>query len=159
MLSSRQNGVWRLHNNPSARESIEAWLENQKEYWSRLSPTYNTLYQDAWSRAEDMQTAAELAMALPLDSGSVLDLGCGTGLGADLIQGSLGRQDIHYTGADVSPEMIAIATTLHPTCSFRVNAMEDCGVFDAESFDTVMLLNGAFSYASDANRTIECKFF
>lgn len=66
---------------------------------------------------------------------SVLDLGCGNGRIADLIR----EIKAHYTGMDLSPDMIAIAQKLRPQYPFAVGSILDTG-FDDNTFDHVLMI-------------------
>lgn len=65
----------------------------------------------------------------------VLDLGCGNGRVADLTN----EIKAHYTGLDVSAELIAKARTLHPNEEFVVGSMLDTP-FEDNQFDHTLLV-------------------
>ena len=104
-----------------------------------------------WS-AEGQRRRFELMLreAGPLDGASVLDYGCGKG---DLL-GHLLRKGISpvYTGMDINPSLIKLASSKFPLARFEVRDIEDeppeedydyifiCGVFNnkIEDADSVM---------------------
>lgn len=65
----------------------------------------------------------------------VLDLGCGNGRVADLLNGIKAQ----YVGVDASPQLIEIARTLHPENEFYVGSILQTDFAD-NSFDHLMMI-------------------
>lgn len=77
---------------------------DNRTYWNGRASEYDAAYQSFWSSSEDSSVTRLLrSMNLP-PSPTVVDLGCGTGLGLRL----LGEADIrpHYFGVDIAEEML-----------------------------------------------------
>lgn len=77
----------------------------------------------------------------------VLDLGCGNGRIADVVNQIKGR----YIGMDISEELIAIARAQHPGNEFYVGDMLATGFLD-HSFDVVFLIASLHQVPSDNMR-------
>ncbi len=83
-------------------------------YWNSISGNYDTLYEDAWSRAEDSELSRLLTdllrrMHARNDNKSgirVLDLACGTGLVAEMLSEIAAIRQYH--GVDISPKMLEL---------------------------------------------------
>jgi SAM-dependent methyltransferase len=93
------------------------------EAFDAIADHYDTAYQDARCRAEDGLLKRYLDTflgALP-DIGTVLDLGCGTGLFLRLTDWPQNT----YTGVDISPEMLRHARQRFPLGHFIEASMED----------------------------------
>src|SRR5262245_3662167 len=72
-----------------------------------------------------------LAEVTDLTDCAVLDVGCGFADWADFVRARFER--VRYTGIDVSPEMVAAASELHPDLDLRL-----CNILDLpaeEQFD------------------------
>jgi SAM-dependent methyltransferase len=69
---------------------------------------------------------------------SVLDVGCAQGGFAGVLAEHL--TDFHYTGIDISAEMIAKAKARHPDSEFHHVAESDWGVLADRRFDLVLVL-------------------
>jgi SAM-dependent methyltransferase len=76
---------------------------------------------------------------------SVLDLGCGTGLGYRLLGGE--SSGIQYTGRDSSTAMLGLLSARHPEVRTSNGSMDDLGDLGEASFDFVMAIFAAASYA------------
>jgi SAM-dependent methyltransferase len=79
-----------------------------------------------------------------LDSGLILELGCGSGLSAEILH----QSGYQVLGIDISEAMVAIAQTRVPTAEFRVASL-----FTAEipPCTAVISIGECLSYAFDAN--------
>lgn len=89
-----------------------------------------------WGSAESQRLRFDvMAAVLPLAGRSVLDVGCGPGDFADHV-----GDGVKYTGVDISPRMVEIASQRRPGREFRVaNVLEeDLGEHD------VVVANGIF---------------
>lgn len=130
------------------------WRTDQAEYWDQVAPQYDSLYSTSWSRAENQQLIKQLRRLECLQPNSkVLDLGCGTGLGYELCSKAVSN-DLQYFGLDISAEMIAICKRKWTSGRFWVGTMSDLSVFDSETFDIVISLFSAFSYAENPTNVL-----
>jgi SAM-dependent methyltransferase len=117
-------------------------------YYDALD-TYDGLYADPVSRAEDATVGAMVAHALHLKPGSlVLDLGCGTGFGHTILPG------VRYVGVDISRTMLAGAGADPATSSLLLADFEKLSFLD-ESLDAVVSFYGSLSHARCPERLIE----
>ncbi len=136
---------------PEKRQRI---IDRHRDALLRYGYSPNALY---WSNREIQELRFRLLLEIDIPGGaSVLDVGCGFG---DLY-GFMQRQkiDTHYTGIDLSAELIEKGADLYPQANFF------CGdLFDfkpaPQSYDYV-LLSGALNEAMDdageyAKRVIE----
>jgi len=77
--------------------------------------------------ARHLQAGFEHAMDLLLDHAgeprTVLEVGCGEGHVTERLRRRFPRARV--VGTDLSPEIVEIARTRHPACSFEVRAIED----------------------------------
>lgn len=124
-------------------------------YYDAIAQDYNEIYTDGISQAEDSIVADELATLIDEDD-VVLDLGCGAGLGLELIDRNYSR--FKYIGIDISPNMIKKARDKHgdsPHVEFEVIDMTDLSIFPADHFDCVISLWGSFSHGLPASAAIE----
>ncbi|MBB2973347.1 class I SAM-dependent methyltransferase [Mesorhizobium sp. RMAD-H1] len=118
-------------------------------YYDFISPQYDSMFIDPVSRAEDAVVKAILDRTIRA-GGSLLDCGCGTGLGRAM------TADIadDYLGIDISEAMVMRARRNH-----RLNHRGEAMFLTADmtrldfladgSFDCVISLNGAFSHVRD----------
>lgn len=123
-----------------------------QEYYDDAAMVYGDLYADYLSNEEDSIVGELLNKYLSPPSSSVLDLGCGDGLGYTLAHWK------RYTGLDISSQMIKAATNAHPNVSFKIGDMEDLSAYPAGHFDAVMSTFGSFSHALYPGVTIEETF-
>ncbi len=104
-----------------------------------------------WS-AEGQRRRFELMLreAGPLDGASVLDYGCGKG---DLL-GYLLRKGVspRYTGMDINPSLIKLASSKYPLGRFEVRDAEDEP--PVEDFDYVFICGVFNNKIVDADRTM-----
>jgi len=139
---------WRAH-------QTEYWRAHQTEYWDRVAPKYDSLYSTAWSKAENQQVIEQLRQLQCLrTNSSVLDLGCGTGLGYELCSQAV-TNDLEYFGLDISAEMIEICNQKWTGGQFLVGTMSDLSAFKSETFDVVISLFSAFSYAEEPENVLK----
>jgi ubiquinone/menaquinone biosynthesis C-methylase UbiE len=118
----------------------------QRAYWDRVAPSYRVLYRDSWSSLEEAAVIERLRRCLPGDVPTVLDLGCGVGLGHDLIAQAVGR-DPDYHGIDISEAMLHISRERLPAAEFVGGSMSNLGGFPDDRFDCVTAFFATASYA------------
>ena len=106
--------------------------------YDAIADIYDDLYRDAESLAEDALVIEHLNDR-ELLSGSVLDVGCGTGLLLDYCP------DVpSYVGIDPSAGMLDRARLKHPEAIFEQGTL---ATFEGGNFDAVLSLYGSLSYA------------
>lgn len=113
-------------------------------YYDELSSIYDEIFDDSVSRAEDL-IISEVLSQLIHEGFHVLDCGCGTGLGKELIS----AKNVHYHGIDISKKMIEQARAKHPDSTFHISDMADLSHYEDESFDALISINGSFSHVHD----------
>lgn len=129
------------------------WNSEQTGYWSGLSLTYDNLYTSRWSQLENDWVAARLHFLGKMGAQpAILDLGCGTGLGASLA--SRWTSLTRYVGVDIVPEMARQAQRTYAV-ETRVGAMDELGWVPASSIDAVICLFSAASFAKDPQRLFD----
>ncbi len=127
-------------------------IDEQRSYWDKKSEIYDSLYTTEWSLNEDSQIAEALKTIFSLeDSLSILDLGCGTGLGYEMI----GRQH-KYVGLDISYGMLRKFKQKHPNANVVcATANASARLFASNYFDFVISLNTAMSFFGNSKLTAE----
>jgi ubiquinone/menaquinone biosynthesis C-methylase UbiE len=125
--------------------------QKNEQYWSNLAFEYDGKYENAWSDLENDFIRNEIK-ALIRTNDRVLDLGCGTGLGYAMCSDL--TSSMHYTGIDISSQMIAVFKGRHADANVLVGDMEDLGKLGSGSFDLAISTFSAFSFSHDAVRTI-----
>lgn len=110
--------------------------------YDEIADTYDRAYSTVVDEAENF-VVGDL---LPRVKGSYLDMGCGTGLGLELLQNHFG---FDYTGIDISKGMLEVARERHPSEGTFVvgNMMRE---YEPEH-DVVMSLFGSPNYANFDN--------
>lgn len=114
----------------SARIQGDLWSVRARDYAEVQEPTFLPLYRSVLDRAELR------------DAGTLLDIGCGPGLAAQILGQRIGK----VSGIDASNPFIDIASARIPGGDFRVAEMEAVPHADA-TFDVVTGFN-AFQYAA-----------
>jgi len=109
--------------------------------YDAVAEIYDRSYGDPKSQTEDRVIFEMLREGRYLQ-GSVLDVGCGTGI---LVDEYPYLPITKYIGIDPSAEMLKRAYRKHPDHTFTVGSAEDVPVADC-SVDTVVSLYGSFSY-------------
>lgn len=129
--------------------------EQSREYYDSVASDYDSIYTDDVSLAENTIIGGIIAKLANNDS-SILDLGCGTGLGYELLL-ARGKENVSYTGIDISPGMIQVAKRRflsHSNASFQVMNIEDMSFFKNSSFDVCISLFGSFSHVLNPGTSI-----
>ena len=114
----------------SATVQGELWGVRARDYAEVQEPTFLPLYESVLARPEVAKAT------------SILDVGCGPGLAAQVFSRRIG----HVAGADATAPFIEIARRRVPRGDFRVSEMEALPYADG-SFDVVTSFN-AFQYAA-----------
>jgi SAM-dependent methyltransferase len=137
-----------VNKTPLADEQFE-----DPNYWDQVSDRYDSLYFGEFDRYENMCTLQVLQGIFGKYSNPrLLDIGCGTGLGFELL--SLSGLPCIYTGIDSSLKMLEQFKSKFPAA--------DCKLLDASDvrslsrkFDVIIALNGVFSYVDEAQSALE----
>ena len=113
----------------------------RKSQYDVIADRYDNLFTDPDSLSENAEVGE---MLLPLD-GSVLDVGCGTGLLAEIAD----IDPNQYLGVDPSEKMLEKFKEKHPEFRNLVCASYDGKVVDCNGFDNIVSLFGSPSYLSN----------
>lgn len=113
----------------------------RKSQYDVIADRYDDLFTDAASLSENAEVGE---MLRPL-SGSVLDVGCGTGLLTEIVSIEPDR----YMGVDPSDGMLKKFKEKHPGYRNLVCASYDGKVVDCNQFDNIVSLFGSPSYLSN----------
>ena len=116
-------------------------MTKRNSQYDVIADRYDDLFTDAASLSENAEVGE---MLRPL-SGSVLDVGCGTGLLTEIISIT---PDL-YMGVDPSEKMLDKFKAKHPSYRNLVCASYDGKVVDCNQFDNVVSLFGSPSYLSN----------
>ena len=130
--------------------SSSSWNDQQRRYWSSLARSYDHLYQSAWSQAENDWVASRLQFLKGTTSPRIL--GCGTGLGAELISRWTDLEG--YVGVDISPEMASITADRYKV-STKISSMDNLHWVNDHSVDVVIALFSAASFAPSLSSLIQ----
>lgn len=131
-----------------------------RAYYDAVAPDYEDLYRDRLSLAENSFVARLVAGELDaVTRCRVLDLGCGAGLGASMVDeyARCSGRSCEYVGIDISPRMIEIARSAwsqRPGFRFHEADMSDLTGFGDGEFDLVLSLFGSFSHVGDFGRAM-----
>lgn len=124
----------------------EHWTSTHQTYWDTVAHRYDGFYTSCWSRRENKLVTQRLARADLPEEPVVLDLGCGTGLGASLVRRV--RPNASYIGVDVSPTMLDLARRRHPTGAYVAGTFDsDITFIDSDSIDCVLALFSTLSFS------------
>lgn len=107
---------------------------NQESEYDKIADAYQGLFQDEDSKKENEEVISKIDI-----KGSVLDIGCGSGLLLDYAKIS----PADYIGIDPSKRMLEYFKTLHPGYKTLNCKFED---FRNGCFDTIISLFGSPSY-------------
>jgi ubiquinone/menaquinone biosynthesis C-methylase UbiE len=132
-----------------------------RPFWNEIAPTYDQLYQSAWSQYEDSELEQWLKEAFgDRIEVRVLDIGCGTGLGYKLVKRIM--PTCEYVGIDISKGMIeefhkkiGAASADDRLSLYVAPAHELVRLFPESAFDVVLLLNGVASYVGGPSKVLK----
>jgi SAM-dependent methyltransferase len=127
-----------------------AWARLQQQYWNEVANKYDHLYDGHWSQMEDAWVELRLSFIANLAQPTIIDLGCGTGLGRRLIHQLNPRAE--YVGMDISNSMARVATA--DNASVTVASMDDLSFFADASADVVLALFSSLSFAFEPGRVV-----
>lgn len=113
-------------------------MDKTKSQYDEIADRYDTLFIDVSSLAENAEVGE---MLRPL-SGSVLDIGCGTGLLTEIMPI---MPDMYY-GIDPSEKMLNCFKKKHPSYTNLKCAAYDGYVIDCNKYDNIVALFGSASY-------------
>lgn len=118
-------------------------LVSTERYFDAHAAAYDSLYESPYSLKENAHVA-KLLQAYA--NGNLLDVGCGTGLGFEL----LGKPAKRYWGCDISVRMVMQARQRFPAVA-RYFDLGDAQIlpYEPNRFDNVVSLFGSLSYVGD----------
>ncbi len=131
-------------------------LDDSKSYYDYIAKDYDNLYLDNISLAENKIIQNTLFKYLKKED-NILDLGCGSGLGYEIITNFL-KNKFKYTGIDISSQMINIAKNKFEgieDIKFYTMDMTNLSFFKKNNFNAVISLFGSFSHVIDNQKAIE----
>jgi SAM-dependent methyltransferase len=121
------------------------WRCRQESYWDAIADRYDQLYTSRWSKQENRWVEHQLSFISGLAAPTVLDLGCGTGLGLKMVRRL--NKFAQYIGIDVSERMVRALTKADSAAKICVGSMDDLGFVESEQVDVVISLFSSVSYA------------
>lgn len=127
------------------------WNRMQQMYWSAMAQSYDSLYETRWSRLENDWVQKRIASQIESHNARVVDLGCGTGLGAEMLGHHIDLAG--YVGVDIAAPMAAIANRLHNVAT-HVGPMDELGWIDNDSIDVVISTFSAASFCEAPERLL-----
>lgn len=119
----------------------DALLKETEQGYNHIASHFSSTRQAPWSEVQN------LVDQYIHPGQEILDVGCGNGRVANLAD----KIKAHYTGIDLSSELIAIARTQHPEATFVVSNMMHTP-FANNSFDHVMMIASFHHIPSRAYR-------
>lgn len=131
-----------------SRRSV--WCRIQQQYWNEVADEYDHLYEGRWSRMEDAWVALRLSFIANLVRPTVVDLGCGTGLGRRLVHQL--NPYAEYVGVDISTSMARVAAA--DDASVTVGSMDDLDFLADASTDVVLALFASLSFAFEPRKVV-----
>lgn len=131
----------------------KSWRPRGRIFWDAIASDYQHLYSDPWSRLEDEEVGSLIAGLLRADD-TVLDLGCGQGLGARLIVKS-GSTVKLYVGLDISWQMLKLADVSECSPAVLIQADMLSIPLNDGTMSIVISLYGSMSYIEGADRAFQ----
>jgi ubiquinone/menaquinone biosynthesis C-methylase UbiE len=119
------------------------------QYWDAVARSYDDLYRSAWSQSENQRVRRVLRTLCP-SNGIVLDVGCGTGLGHELLEGL----NVAYYGIDPSVAMLNECLLNHPDARLTVGRAADLSTYGDSQFDCVIALFVVMSWEPAITRAL-----
>jgi ubiquinone/menaquinone biosynthesis C-methylase UbiE len=135
----------------SLRNNVE-WQTSQIAYWNGVADEYDSFYKSRWSKLENLDVRSRISSLLERSQVDILDLGCGTGLGYEILK-SIPLKDFSYLGIDISEAMISIASRKNPEASFKQGDMSNLNCIVGRP-DLVVSLFCSFSYVENSGLVI-----
>ncbi|MGD1805018.1 class I SAM-dependent methyltransferase [Dapis sp. BLCC M126] len=119
-----------------------------EEFYDNHATKYDDIIKKPKSNVQDLNEAVKIFHQYNHYQGSILDIGCGTGLLSELLQG-----DFEYTGIDISANMLEYAAkrgykTIHKPIEKALAEI------DSHSYDFVFCLSSLY-FVKDAQTAIE----
>ncbi|NES75362.1 MULTISPECIES: class I SAM-dependent methyltransferase [Okeania] len=119
-----------------------------EEFYDKFADNYDDAIEDSKSKVQYVNEALKMFQQRNYHQGSVLDIGCGTGLLSGLLQGNF-----EYTGIDISAKMLEYAAkrgykTIHKPIETALAEI------DSQSYDFVFCL-GSLYFVEDAATAIK----
>lgn len=136
----------------------EIRIRSRHGYWDVIASDYDHLYSSDWSARENRSLGAFLAthaLSTEVKTGPavIVDLGCGTGLGFDLLKRSSARGDV-LVGMDVSVAMAAICQRKHPDSRVLVGDIEHEFASLPTKIDSILMLSAVGSYVDNLHHLL-----
>lgn len=129
------------------RSEADWWTRQQGRYWDAIARRYDGLYKNEWSRRENAWVRQRLSFIGSMPAPTVVDLGCGTGLGLRMVREL--SPFAQYFGVDISEKMVEALAGTDNAAKTRVGSMEDLWFLDDGQTDVVLSLFSSVSYAYD----------
>ena len=114
--------------------------------YSDLADVYEAMYQTFIDYEDEFRTYAGMIG----NAKSVLELGCGSGH----LAGRFEQAGFHYTGLDMSADMLAIAREKHPTAGFLQADMRQFKL--VEQVDAIIMTGRTISYLLSNRDVLNC---
>jgi SAM-dependent methyltransferase len=126
-----------------------------EQYWDTLASFNDKLYSSTWCNYEDQILKSDLLNLLRRVPGNrVLDLGCGTGLGYELLKDQSDNFD--YLGVDISSEMLSVFKSKYPEANLIKASANDISEYvNGRQFDLIISTNVAASFFPNIDNVIE----
>lgn len=121
------------------------------QYWNLIATDYDELYASGWSLREDAEILKLLRTAIPKRFDvppTIVDLGCGTGLGFDLLGSTISIAS-RFIGVDLSSAMLSRCAEKHPQAVLHCGHIETSIDLLPDNIDLVLMLSVTASYVHD----------
>jgi len=119
-----------------------------EKFYDKFADTYDDVLKDSKCNAQHVNEAVKIFHRHNHHQGNILDIGCGTGILSQLLQG-----DFEYTGIDISSKMLKYAAqrgyeTIHKPIEVALAEI------DTQSYDFVFCLSSLL-FVQDATAAIQ----